>query len=179
MWMTFLKAAKPLKLINYHTGSLLLTVFFCAALLHFSCHRRTARTADMNENDNMRNIVITHIAGGSYCGIEESKTKAVTSASDWEEIWAVIHRDIRPERAAPEIDFSRETVVGVFLGTRSTGGYSVEIIDASLHNGKLEVIYKTKSPSPGDMVSMAITQPFHVISVNVTGAEIEFIRQEP
>lgn len=169
---------KHLKLIKYNTASLFLTVFFCVALLHLSCHRRTARTADMNENDTT-DIVITHIAGGSYCGIEEPDNRIVTSADAWEEMWAEIHRGTRPVREAPEIDFSRETVAGVFLGTRSTGGYSVEIIDAVKHNGTLKVIYKTKSPAPGDMVSMALTQPFHVVSFNVTGAEIEFIRHEP
>lgn len=134
-------------------------------------------TANSNETKDMQEIAITHIAGGAYCGIEDRKYVAVTSDSTWKELWDMIHRDTRPVPEVPAIDFSRETVIGVFLGTRSTGGYSIEIVDASLQNNKLSVKYKTESPAPGDMVSMALTQPYHVVTVNVTRAEVEFSRQ--
>ena len=41
--------------------------------------------------------------------------------------WAVAWRAHAGDRPAPVVDFSKEMVVAVFLGTRRTSGYGVEI----------------------------------------------------
>ena len=42
--------------------------------------------------------------------------------------WASLWRAHAPRRPAPAVDFSREMVVGVFMGTRPTAGFAVEIV---------------------------------------------------
>lgn len=158
--------------------TLLLLILAAPAIIMLSCQRRVTGVSETNDTGEMKEIEIAHITRGPFCGVEQQQNIAVTDNSHWKELWTTVQRNRRPADDLPEIDFSRQTVICVFLGTRSTGGYSVEILGASLHRDTLTVLYSTESPAPGDMVSMAITQPCHIVSVDATAEQVEFIRKE-
>lgn len=69
-----------------------------------------------------------------------------------------------------QLDFQTEMVIAVQMGTRNTGGYGIEvkgITRTQLPGGgyALDVTVESRSPAPGDMVTMAITSPFHVVKL--------------
>ncbi len=69
-----------------------------------------------------------------------------------------------------QLDFQSEMVIAVQMGTRNTGGYGIEvkgITRTQLAGGgyALDVAVESRSPGPGDMVTMAITSPFHVVKL--------------
>ncbi|HHY06133.1 MAG TPA: protease complex subunit PrcB family protein [Clostridia bacterium] len=51
------------------------------------------------------------------------------------------------------------------LGTRNTGGYSIEISRVEEADGKILVTYQEKKPAPGEMVIQVITYPWQVLQV--------------
>lgn len=148
----------------------------CCMLMLPACQQRRARVL-MGKTLDMQNLMLTNLAGGSYCGIDNNMEIVIKSDEEWKYLWERVHRKMVPEPPLPEVDFSAETVLAVFMGTRSTGGYSIEISHLTMNNGKITAIVKTRSPQPGDMVTMALSQPYHIIKINITDQEFEFIRE--
>ena len=148
----------------------------CCLLLVVSCRPgRTSQGSTSNEMTEQTEFIT--LAKGVYSGIEEKKYVIVTSQDEWEKLWAKVHKFITPAPAPPMIDFSSGTVIGVFMGTRPTGGYSIEIDKLRSCDDRIKAIVKSRSPAPQDMVTTALTRPYHIISIENTGMEIEFIEK--
>ena len=105
--------------------------------------------------------MIDSVAQGRTSGIGEPRQVVVRSAGEWQALWKEHGGAERPET----IDFAKFTVVGVFLGTRPTGGYSVEIAGTRREGETLVIEYLERRPAPDALVSQALTAPFHVIRV--------------
>ncbi len=72
--------------------------------------------------------------------------------------------DISSAKQPPMVvDFDRFVVVGIFAGTRSSGGYRLEILSARYENKELDVRYVLHMPKPGSMTTQALTSPYAVI----------------
>ena len=61
---------------------------------------------------------------GTQSNIDQARTVVVRSADEWSALWRA---HVADKPVAP-VDFTKEMVVGVFLGSRPTAGYSVEIV---------------------------------------------------
>ncbi len=141
-----------------------------------ACHQRRARF--LNEtNQDIQHLKITKLAGGNYCGIDQSKDLVIKSNDEWKDLWKRVHQRMIPQPVLPEIDFTRETVLAVFLGSRSTGGYSIEISHLKEDNQYITAVVKTRSPEPGGMVTTALSQPYHIVKVYFADKDIRFIRE--
>src|SRR5262245_9183813 len=63
-------------------------------------------------------------------------------------------------RPCATVDLTRSTVIGVFLGTRSSAGYAVEITRVERDGDALVVTYRERTPGPNDMAAQMITMPY-------------------
>lgn len=75
----------------------------------------------------------------------------------------------------PRVDFDKETVLAATLGARKTGGFTISFAEIRKDGTTLKALLKTKSPTPGSMVTMAITKPFVVVAIPKHEGEVEFI----
>lgn len=82
----------------------------------------------------------------------------------------------RPALAgATKPDFDEEMAIGVFLGPRSTGGYSANIDEIELErSGRITVRATATSPAPGQIVTQAFTSPFHVVATRKIAGAVNF-----
>lgn len=99
---------------------------------------------------------------GSHSGIKQQTAVAVQDARQWEALWSR-HDGGNP---APKVDFSKESVIAVFLGERQSAGVKVEVvvqqdpIDAS----RLNAFYR--EVAGGKAFSAAvICQPYAIVKV--------------
>ena len=113
---------------------------------------------------------MTVVAGGSNSGVTEPKQVVVRTAAEWNALW----KTHAAEEPAPAIDFSKELVAAVFLGTRPTGGFRVEIIGARLAGEELIVEYEERRPAAGAIVTQALTTPFHIVRVSQHEGPVRF-----
>ena len=108
---------------------------------------------------------ITTLARGSHSGITAQEAALITSLSEWEALWRRHASRFEPPPAMPPVDFSRNSVVALFAGERPTGGYSLQIVEAELQGEVLRVSALEVRPAPGQTVTQAFTQPYHIIAV--------------
>jgi hypothetical protein len=108
---------------------------------------------------------IDTVEKGHRSGVRESLQVVIRNQDEWHAFWkrhSAIETNPPP---APSIDFNREMVVGIFLGEKRTGSYEVEIVRAERSDSALYFYYREKIPSPGAIVTQALTQPFHLVRV--------------
>jgi hypothetical protein len=107
---------------------------------------------------------------GTQSSIDAARTVVVRSADEWTRLWRMHAAD----KPLPAIDFSREMVVGVFLGSRPTAGYSVEITGTHEASGTLVVEYRVGAPSPDLMTAQVITSPYHLVAIPRRDGDVRF-----
>jgi hypothetical protein len=106
--------------------------------------------------------------------IEEPKQIAARTPAEWSALW----RQHAGDTALPKVDLASRTVVAVFLGTRSSAGYAVEITGTRQDNGALIVEWRERRPEPGTVSAQVITSPAHIAAIPKFAGEIRFEKVE-
>jgi hypothetical protein len=114
---------------------------------------------------------------GAFSRQETANRVVVKDQKAWEDLWAIMNGRIRPQPELPKIDFDKQMVIGVFMGSRNSGGYSVKITGIE-SNGKLTVKVKETSPGRGMAGAAALTQPYHVVLVPKSDKPVEFVDEK-
>jgi PrcB C-terminal len=117
-------------------------------------------------------VPIRTIDKGTQSGVDAARTVVARTPEEWTAVWRA-HAHGKP---APAVDFSREMIVGVFLGTRPTAGYGVEIAGAREDAGGLVVQYREGSPPRDAITAQVLTMPFHLVAVPKREGEVRFLK---
>jgi len=104
---------------------------------------------------------------GGRSGIGAPREVVVRTPDEWTALWT----EHGAGRERPPVDFSREIVVGVFLGSKPTAGYSVAIVSTIDANGVLIVRYRVSEPPAGAITAQVITFPYHLAAVSKSPAK--------
>lgn len=110
------------------------------------------------------------VASGSQSGIHEPRQVVVRTQPEWEQLWKR-HAAGQP---IPKLDFDQVMAIGVFVGTRPTSGYAVQIKGVRREQDVLVVEYTERTPSPGAMTMQVLTFPFQLVSVTKQPGEVRF-----
>ena len=119
-------------------------------------------------------ITFKEISKGLYSGVEESKQIIINDPESFRKLWEEVFSIYQPTSDLPEIDFEKNTLIGVFMGSTSTGGYSVEINKIAEGAKQITIRLKYTSPAPDDFVTMALSQPYHLVIIPKTTKEVVF-----
>ena len=115
------------------------------------------------------------IEKGDQSNIESAKQVVVGTEAEWTELW----RQHAPERPQPPIDFSKETVIGLFMGSRPNAGYSTAVVSATEGGGALIVRYTETRPPRDAITAQVITFPFHIAAIpKATATNVKFEKVE-
>ena len=115
------------------------------------------------------------LASGTQSAVRVPITRAVSDPSVWRDIWYAITANQADPPEVPEVDFQRESAIILILGERPTGGYSVGIADIVERRESVEVVVEVSRPAPGEMVTQALTTPYSIAVVRITGKEFVFV----
>jgi hypothetical protein len=102
------------------------------------------------------------IEKGDHSNIEDAKQVLVRTEAEWAALW----RQHAPERARPTIDFSKEMVVGVFMGSRPNAGFSTAVTQMTAANGALIVQYTETMPGRDTVAAQILTFPYHLVAIS-------------
>jgi hypothetical protein len=118
-------------------------------------------------------VAFTTITQGSSSQIMEPRHVVVRTADQWQTLWKG-----HSSQPAPVVQFSQSVVVGVFLGSRPTAGFQVEITAVKAQGGLAVVEYVERQPGRGAVVAQVLTSPFHLVALPRDVDTIEFRRIE-
>ena len=113
-----------------------------------------------------------------YSGLDRPERLVIRDAEAWRAVWNQIYLRQQPVPSLPSVDFSREMMVVVALGARSSGGYSILLDGASeAANNGIEVVVNSSSPASDCIVTAAFTQPVDIARVSVRAGAVTFVER--
>jgi hypothetical protein len=115
-------------------------------------------------------VKFTTIDRGNQSNIDDVREVSIRAAAEWTALW----REHAGDHPLPAVDFTRSTVVGVFLGSRPTAGFDVEITGIEKDGADLIVTWREIRPERGAMLAQILTMPFHIVSTDKHAGPIKF-----
>ena len=107
---------------------------------------------------------------GEQSNIDDAKQVVARTEAEWTRLW----QQHTPDRKRPAVDFSKEMVVGVFMGSRPTAGYNVSIVSTFVKDGNVLVRYQESTPRPGAITAQVLTFPYHLVAVPKANGAVKF-----
>ena len=112
-----------------------------------------------------RTIDIRRLGQWTRTGIGESRRLVIRDANAWGQFWSELGVGEQPN-----IDFTRDAVVAVAAGQRSTGGFEIAVDRITQTDGELSVEVVERTPGPNCITTASLTQPVDVVVVPVADA---------
>lgn len=106
--------------------------------------------------------------------IDEPMQAAARTPAEWTALW----RKHGGDAAVPTVDFGSRTVVAVFMGTKSSAGYAVEITGTRQEHGTTIVEFRERRPERGQVAAQILTSPAHIATIPRVSGEIRFEKVE-
>jgi protease stability complex PrcB-like protein len=111
------------------------------------------------------------IEKGDQSNIEDAKQVVVRTDAEWARLWQQ-HSFDRPK---PAIDFSKETIVAVFMGSRPNAGFSTAVVSATEGGGALVIRYTETQPAKTALTAQVITFPYDIVAIpKATATNVKF-----
>ncbi len=140
------------------------------------CTSSKKMESSMKNSNEKTQVLFEVLVEDQVGGFVKEETRVIRDRKGLLEVYGYVNRIRKPGFSIPKIDFSKETIVAVFMGEKTTGGFSVSIESIKEDKEKLTVQIKETKPSPTDMVTMVITQPFCFVKINSVGKEFTFVK---
>ena len=115
-------------------------------------------------------VTMDKLAAGERSGIATARTVIVRDEAAWQALW----NEAAIRSPMPKIDFTQRMIVGIFLGTRPTSGFSVQVVEVVSEQEVLVVKNSERRPSPRAMVMQVLTAPFAIVSVPAHAGSVRF-----
>lgn len=121
----------------------------------------------------MQTSSIETLASETMSGIDTPRQAVVRTDQEWSVLW---QQHARGARAVPKVDFARRTVLAVFLGSRPSAGYRVEVSGTRVEGKTMIVTWRELAPSRDRLLAQVLTSPAHFVSIPKFDGEIKFER---
>ena len=98
--------------------------------------------------------------------IRGSRRLVIRDPGTWSQFWSELGAGVRPD-----VDFSRDLVIAVASGERTTGGHDIQVRSVTRVGGELRIEVLETSPGARCLTTAALTQPVDVVVVPATGVK--------
>ena len=159
---------------NYYKSTVMnypypLVLLLCMVLSSLGCTSKVKTKIDKTGSLNFKTVITEQ-----YSGYEEKGDLVITDGKTWKQVWTKIYKGVEPMPALPKIDFNKDILLAVFMGTKSTGGYNIDIQTILEKTDHLKVEVREISPRGTGIVTMALTQPLHVVKISKSNKQVRF-----
>ncbi len=147
-------------------------------------HRRTGvfvqlglKTVDAPATSVAEELTWEVVARGSQAvGFSAASYTLVSNQDELIALWQRAYGSQLTVPPLPEFDYRRETVVALFMGSKPTGGYALDVLDARVEGGELYLDLRVTEPGPGAITTQALTSPWLLVRVLRAGYQAVWLR---
>ncbi|MEM9380207.1 MAG: protease complex subunit PrcB family protein [Planctomycetota bacterium] len=136
-----------------------------------ACRSDPEAEAEVSAPGAERTLAAHEVVRGGTGGVAERCVRVARTREELADLWAELYGLQSPVPPVPDVDLETSMVVAVFMGTRPSGGYGIEIAGVAARtatpDAPAEVLVRVREtrPGEGDAVTMAMTAPFHLVVV--------------
>ncbi len=110
---------------------------------------------------------------GDQSNMDDGRQVVARTAAELNTLWR-LHA---PDRPQPGVNFATEMVVGVFIGSRPSAGFAVEILGVEERGGATVVRYRETAPGRDAITAQVITSAYQLVAVPKRTGEVRFEKQ--
>ncbi|MBI4676833.1 MAG: protease complex subunit PrcB family protein [Elusimicrobia bacterium] len=113
---------------------------------------------------------------GQNCAVSRPQMVAVHDSRGLAELWAKTYQGTPQALDLPSVDFTKETVIAVFLGEKPTPGYKVDLVlqQDPMDPSRLFVLYKEIAPKQTALIPQMVTRPFVIRKIDKAYVQVVF-----
>lgn len=147
-------------------------IFVLITLSLSSCAVTTTPPFDDGTGDNLA-VKFNIISQGEFSNISLPNQLVIRNKTDWLRLLKIQGNTEGFKHA--NVDFYDNIVIAVFAGQQPTGGYSVGVSNIKRVDSNLYVTVTFTEPKKNETVSLALTQPYIMISTAKVDGKIIFL----
>jgi hypothetical protein len=146
-------------------------IIFSAFLLSlaFSCS---------NQGDEESNVPFEVVLESSFSSVSDKRQVAIKNNEDYQKLMSEVYKDLDQMPRFPDADFTKNSIIAVFMGPKSSGGYSVSIDKIKESSGKITVYTIETAPGKNCVVTQAETRPYIIVRIPKIDKEVKFKTKE-
>jgi hypothetical protein len=155
----------------------LLALTLLAAAAPADCRGPAESPNDTPATSTVQETQITHLLTQQQSGWRLPGETVIRDRAAWEAAWRTLHGAETADEtvpAAPQIDFTRDMVIVVALGSRPSGGFTVKVDELTREGSGAVVRYTATEPGAGCMTTQALTSPVDVVRVPRVAGAVRF-----
>ena len=111
-------------------------------------------------------------------GIPEQERIVVRDSASWAALWPRIVGTHSPRPNPPAVDFTKEMLLVVSMGTRSSGGYVIAIDSMMVAGDSIRVVVREQSPGPRCGTTAALSAPVALARIERSDLPVSFTTRE-
>ena len=131
-------------------------------------------TVNRFETVMQEDLGFTTISVGTHSGYGSQANLVIQDSQAWVDLWNQHMLFMVEPLPVPEVDFSTNMVVAVFMGVEPTGGYALHIYEVVETGLTIVVKMERTEPGPTCIVPQVLTQPYHMVQIARTEKPVTF-----
>jgi hypothetical protein len=108
-------------------------------------------------------VSLVRLQTEAFSGFTEPDRLVIRDDVAWHDAWTTLWQFTTLAPSLPDVDFSRDMVVIVAMGSQSSSGYTITIESAVERGDALEIAVLATSPGHGCAALTVITNPVDVV----------------
>jgi hypothetical protein len=130
-----------------------------AIVVLFSCNSGKNTTSNANSSFEV-------LLEREYGGKEEKSYEVIKTKAELMQETRDVGIDETIQNKLNAVDFSNSYVLALHSGMKNTGGYAITVKNVEI-NGDTTIVHVMEvGPKPGEMVTMALTNPFSLVIID-------------
>ena len=105
------------------------------------------------------------IAKDRMSSVDEAGFAVAFNQAEWGALWRKHAGSHVPDKPLPKIDLTTRTVVAIFLGSRPTAGYDIEILGTEREGATVTVQWAEVRPKERLLLAQVLTSPALIASI--------------
>ena len=119
----------------------------------------------------MQGAAVETIASDTMSGVDAPRQVVARTDKEWTALWL---EHAGPAKPAPKVDLTKRMVAAVFLGSRPSAGYRVEVTGTRQEGKTLIVTWRELPPGRDSLLAQVLNSPAHLVSIPRFDGDIKF-----
>jgi hypothetical protein len=120
-------------------------------------------------------VGFTVLASGANSGFKDKERIVVTDKANFQMMWDNLYINFSDKPPLPDVNFSNQMLIGVFLGEFPNGGSSIAVKSVDMYDDVVIMNIEELTPGPTCVTTDVITQPYQIVRIPKVSVPIRFV----
>jgi len=131
-----------------------------------------------NQGDDESNVPFEVLLESNFSSVSDKRHLLIKNSEDYQKLMSEVYANLDQMPRIPDADFTKNYIIAVFMGPRSTGGYSVSIDKIKESSSRITVYTVENSPGKNCVVTQGESRPYIIVRIPKIDKEVKFKTKE-